>query len=62
MKLKFFLCVLALLLLLPVPGTGQGNPAFNGKWTFIQQMSEGLTDLQLLEGRTLAVEAKVMGA
>jgi len=41
MKLKFSFCVLALLLL-PIPGAGQGNPAFNGKWTFIQQMSDDI--------------------
>ena len=40
MKLRFSLCLF--ILLLPIPGFGQGNPAFNGKWTFIQQMSDDI--------------------
>jgi hypothetical protein len=40
MRLRATLFVFALLL--PVVVAGQGNPAFNGKWTFIQQMSDDI--------------------
>ena len=40
MKLRYFF--LLLVLLIPIVGAGQGNPAFTGKWRFVQQMSDDI--------------------